>query len=128
MSSRFDRLEELKAEAAALLNLPVDADNVILLAALKLQHQAMVEGLVAGRSVDAAEMINVTEAISKFVPAAQNTVQLTIQPVTLCGRCREAFQPQPPPAAEARPSPPPSKPPANVVLLKQPQRSNNGAP
>ena len=128
MSSRFDRLEELKAEAAALLNLPVDADNVILLAALKLQHQAMVEGLVAGRSVDAAEMINVTEAISKFVPAAQNTVQLTIQPVTLCGRCRGAVEPEQPPAAEARPSPRPSKPPANVVLLKPAQRSNNGAP
>ena len=122
MSSRFDRL------AAALLNLPVDADNVVLLAALKLQHQAMVEGLVAGRSVDTAEMINVTEAINKFVPAAQNTVQLTIQPVTLCGRCREAVGPELPPAAEARPSPPPSKPPVNVVLLKQPQRSNNGAP
>ena len=49
--ARYTRLEELKAEAAAALNLPINADNVVLVSALKLEHEVLLES-IAGRAVD----------------------------------------------------------------------------
>jgi hypothetical protein len=78
---RFDHLEKLKVEAATTLNLPIDSDNVALLAALKLQHQSMLESLVSNRAVDAAELLSVTEAIAKSQEAekrADRTAERTL--------------------------------------------------
>jgi hypothetical protein len=54
--ARYTRLEELKAEAAAALNLPINADNVVLLSALKLEHEVLLESLIAGRASRSAHL------------------------------------------------------------------------
>lgn len=106
MSERYDRLQELQREASALLGLPTDADRVVLLSTLKFQHQTMLEGLIAGRKIDAAELLSVTEAIDKFIPAAPPPkVELMIVE-QLHGVCRKCghVQPQTEPLS-ASPSP-----------------------
>jgi hypothetical protein len=135
VSERYDRLQELQREASALLGLPTDADRVVLLSALKFQHQTMLEGFIAGRNIDASELLSVTEAIGKFIPAAPPPkVELMIveQLHGVCQKCghvqpqTESLLPSPSPPGEANPSVSPEKPAAspNVVLLKQPPRPN----
>ena len=46
---RFERLEQLRKEAAERLRLPLDHDKTQLLAALRLNHETLVEKLVAGQ-------------------------------------------------------------------------------
>ena len=130
MSERYDRLQELQREASALLGLPTDADRVVLLSALKFQHQTMLESLIAGRNIDAAELLSVTEAIDRYIPAAPPSkveVRFVEQLHGVCQKCGHV-QPQTdslsPPVADAKPSVSPERPAAStkVVLLKQPPR------
>jgi hypothetical protein len=65
---RFDQFEELKKQAAEALRLPSDHQKVILLAGLKLEHTRQLERLVAGHSVNPADLLAVSEAISKLSP------------------------------------------------------------
>jgi hypothetical protein len=94
---RYTRLEELKAEAAAALNLPINADNVVVLSALKLEHEVLLESLIAGRAVDPGALLNITEAIAKFAPATPPPkVEVTIVEGLhgICEKCGHS-QPQP---------------------------------
>jgi hypothetical protein len=57
VTERFNRLEQLKAQIAAALGLSVESDSVIIPAALKLKYEILIEDLVAGRSVNATELV-----------------------------------------------------------------------
>jgi hypothetical protein len=66
---RFKRLEALKTEAAERLKLPADHDRVVLLAALKLNHETLLARLVGGEARGiSAEILSITEAIDKMLP------------------------------------------------------------
>jgi hypothetical protein len=100
-------------------------------ATLRLARSTFAERLVAGRDIDPAALLRIDEALRQYMPTGEPAgVRFTIQVAKLCAKCRAELEVEPPPVAEERPSPPPSKPPTslNVVPLKQPQRSNNGAP
>ena len=123
--ARYTRLEELKAEAAAALNLPINADNVVLLSALKLEHEVLLESLIAGRAVDPSALLNITEAIAKFAPAMPPPkVEVTFVE-RLHGICEKCGHSQPQPAQEPivdaggklKPFAAPTSP-ANVVELR----------
>jgi hypothetical protein len=140
---RFERLEALKAEAAATLNLPINADRVVMLAALKLQHQTMLENLVAGRNVDADSLLAITRAISELLPPPvpqipDVKIEIVDTLVGICSKCGHEQRPyQPPveggkqtvdpspPQPEAAPRPPAS--PTNVIEMR-PRSIHGGAP
>ena len=108
--ARYTRLEELKVEAAAALNLPINADNVVLLSALKLEHEVLLESLIAGRAVDPSALLNITEAIAKFAPAMPPPKVEVIFVEQLHGICEKCGHSQPQPAQDhlpPKPLPPP---------------------
>jgi hypothetical protein len=112
---RYTRLEELKAEAAVVLGLTVDADRVVMLAALKLQHQTMLESLVAGRNTDPDALLAITRAISGLLPPPvpkipEVKVEIVDTLVGVCSKCGHEHRPYQPPVQGARPTvePPPS--------------------
>jgi hypothetical protein len=105
----------LKAEAAAVLGLPVDADRVVMLAALKLQHQTMLESLVAGRNTDADALLAITRAISELLPPAgpkipEVKIEIVDTLVGICSKCGHEHRPYQPPVEGARPTVEPSPP------------------
>jgi hypothetical protein len=107
--ARYTRLEELKAEAAAVLGLSVDADRVVMLAALKLQHQSMLENLVAGRNVDADSLLAITRAISELLPPPlpkipEVKIEIVDTLVGICSKCGHEHRPYQPPVEGARPN------------------------
>jgi len=65
---RFERLEVLRQEAADRLRLPIEHDKTQLLAALRLNHESMVERLVAGHTVNPDQLLALSEAIDKLTP------------------------------------------------------------
>ena len=65
---RFERLEQLRKEAAERLRLPLDHDKTQLLAALRLNHETLVEKLVAGSAVNPEQLLALSEAIDKLTP------------------------------------------------------------
>jgi hypothetical protein len=131
---RFERLEALKAEAAGALNLPIDADRVVMLAALKLQHQTMLESLVGGRNIDADALLAITRAISELLPPPvpqipEVKIEIVDTLVGICGKCGHEHRPYRPPVEDpkpnAKPSPPPPEavscspaPPTNVIEMR----------
>jgi hypothetical protein len=134
---RFSRLETLKSEAAAVLGLPIDADRVVMLAALKLQHQTMLENLVAGRNIDADTLLAITRAISELLPPPvpkipEVKIEIVDTLVGICSKCGHEHRPYQPPVEGARPnvkpSPPPRppEPPTNVIEMR-PRSIHDGA-
>jgi hypothetical protein len=133
----------LKAEAAAVLGLPVDADRVVMLAALKLQHQTMLESLVAGRNIDADALLAITRAISELLPPPlpkipEVKIELVDTLVGICSKCGHEHRPYRPPVEGGKqtvdPSPPPPEapprppaPPTNVIEMR-PRSIHDGAP
>jgi hypothetical protein len=131
---RFERLEALTAEAAATLNLPINADRVVMLAALKLQHQTMLENLVAGRNVDADSLLAITRAISELLPPPvpkipEVKIEIVDTLVGICSKCGHEHRPYQPPVEGWKqtvdPSPPPleapprpSESPTNVIEMR----------
>jgi hypothetical protein len=112
---RYNRLEGLKTEAAAALNLPIDADRVVMLAALKLQHQMMLENLVAGRNVDADSLLAITRAISELLPPPvpkipEVKVEFVDTLVGICSKCGHKHRPYQPPVEGGKPTVKPSPP------------------
>jgi hypothetical protein len=140
---RFERLEAFKVEAAATLDLPINADRVVMLAALKLQHQTMLENLVAGRNVDADSLLAITRAISELLPPPvpkipEVKIEIVDTLVGICSKCGHEHRPYQPPVKggkqtvdpsplqpEAPPRPP--APPTNVIEMR-PRSSHDGAP
>ena len=150
MSERFQRLEALKAQIAELSGLSIDSDAVIIPAAYKLKYEILIEDLVAGRNVNATELLNLGQAIREVMPLPQHKLEINIvgPTKTKCPKCAHIFDPEAPhrtvmlessTSAESVPAPQPpapkpslpaipaSAPPApNVVQLK-PSRSTDGA-
>ena len=84
---RFERLEQLRKEAAERLRLPVEHDKVQLLAALRLNHETLVEKLVAGNSVNPDQLLALSEAIDKLtpeLPPQKITVEFVEGPIERC--------------------------------------------
>jgi hypothetical protein len=99
---KYKRFDALKAEAADLLKLPIDADNVKLLAGLKMQHEQMLEAMCTGSRVDGGALLSITQAIAQFTPPAIPKVELEIidnaPPMHWCSVCnhvREFIAPPP---------------------------------
>jgi hypothetical protein len=125
------------------LGLPVDADRVVMLAALKLQHQAMLENLVAGRNVDADSLLAITRAISELLPPPvpqipEVKIEIVDTLVGICSKCGHEHRPYQPPVEGVKqtvdPSPPqceapprPPAPPTNVIEMR-PRSIHDGAP
>jgi hypothetical protein len=65
---RYDKFERFRAEAAEKLRLPVDNDRVRLLAALKLNHEALLERMIRGDNVSPDHVTTLTEAIEGMLP------------------------------------------------------------
>jgi hypothetical protein len=117
---RFERLEVLRQEAADRLRLPIEHDKVQLLAALRLNHETLVEKLVAGNSVSPDQLLALSEAIDKLspdLPPRKIEIELVEGPIEKCpscGWCRNDGAPPkqepndvtpkalPPPAVEAK--------------------------
>jgi hypothetical protein len=124
------------------LGLSVDADRVVMLAALKLQHQTMLENLVAGRNVDADSLLAITRAISELLPPPlpkipEVKIEIVDTLVGICSKCGHEHRPYQPPVEGARPnaepSPPPPEapprppePPTNVIEMR-PRSIRDGA-
>src|SRR5262249_57082691 len=70
-ADRFNQFEQFKAEAAEQLGLPLDVDQVRLLATLKLSHENLLERLMRGDNVNPDQVRSVVEAISAMLPPAQ---------------------------------------------------------
>jgi hypothetical protein len=77
---RYARLEALKAEASALLKLPVDHNRVLMLAGLRLEHERQLAVLVGGGKIDPTDLMNLTTTIEQLTPAVLPTVELRIVP------------------------------------------------
>ena len=125
-----------------MLGLPVDADRVVMLAALKLQHQTMLENLVAGRNIDADTLLAITRAISELLPPPvpqipEVKIEIVDTLVGICSKCGHEHRPyQPPvevPKPNMKPSPPPEAlpcspaPPTNVIEMR-PRSIHDGTP
>ena len=122
---------QLVKEAAKQLRCKPTSELARHVATLRLARSTFAERLVTGRDIDPGALLRIDEALRQYMPTGEPAgVQFTIQVAKLCAKCGTELEVEPPPVAEERPSPPPSKPSAalNVVTLKQPQRSNNGAP
>ena len=92
-----------------MLGLSVDADRVVMLAALKLQHQSMLENLVAGRNVDADSLLAITRAISELLPPPlpkipEVKIEIVDTLVGICSKCGHEHRPYQPPVEGARPN------------------------
>jgi hypothetical protein len=124
------------------LGLPVDADRVVMLAALKLQHQTMLENIVAGRNIDADSLLAITRAISELLPPPlpkipEVKIEIVDTLVGICSKCGHEHRPYQPPVEGARsnvkPSPPPpeapprSPEPTTNVIEMRPRSIHDGA-
>ncbi|MFY9838366.1 MAG: hypothetical protein WAK55_18235 [Xanthobacteraceae bacterium] len=98
----YDRLEELKALAAETLKLPIEHDDVQLLAGLKLQYEHQLSVLVGGGKIDPTDLVNLAETIKRITPPVLPTVTLNIvrgrvDVCPCCGYTRPTEHPEPPP-------------------------------
>ena len=90
MTERFDRLQEIKTEIAALTGQPVESDAVIIPAAYKLKFEILIEDLVAGRSVNPIELLNLGQAVREFMPLPKAQVEINIVAM-ICPECDYPF-------------------------------------
>jgi hypothetical protein len=128
--SRAELYQNLLKEAARELRCKVNDERCKNLAVLRLCREVISSKLVAGKDIDPNALRWLSEQLEKYTPPAEPaSVSVSIQPVTLCAKCRAEIErePDPPPPA-SRTDPPPSaltqakpsaaKPPTNVVSLK----------
>ena len=59
-------VQQLTDEAANALRLPADHSRVSMLASLRLMHEGLLEGLIAGERVDPAALSSITRTISEL--------------------------------------------------------------
>jgi len=138
--SRAEVYQKLLKQAAKELRCKVTDERVKNYAVLKLAREVISSKLVNGKDIDPSALRWLSEELEKYAPAAvAPNVQLTIQPVTLCAKCRAEIEAEP-----QSPLPPPVPPPVeikleaikpkikpfgtNVVPLKKPRSIHDGAP
>ena len=108
--SRAELYQKLLRQAAKELRCKITAEKAKNYAVLKLAREVISSKLVSGRDIDPSALRWLAEELEKYAPAAvPPSVQLTIQPVTLCAKCRSEVEGEPPPtlppAAVAVPPP-----------------------
>jgi hypothetical protein len=116
--ARYDRLQTLKAQAAAQFELPVDSERVSIIAGLRLHQEQLQERMYAGKGVSTADLLEIAKAIVDVSPAPQRSCEIVIVDgiFTVSPRC--GHRASSPPKAELPSAPKPS--PADVVHLKSP--------
>jgi hypothetical protein len=67
-NARFDKYETFLAEAAAKLKHPITDDRVRLLAALKLNHESLLERMIRGDIISPDHVTAVSKAIEEMLP------------------------------------------------------------
>jgi hypothetical protein len=113
---RYKRLEELRAEAAAELGKPLDADDVVTLAALRLSRENLIARLTSGAGDPerlSERLLTVGAAIKELSLSSPPTVELVITRGVLCPQCRaerpmtdeERSQPAPEHSRQSSPAP-----------------------
>ena len=120
MTARAELYQKLLKQAAKELGCKVTDERCKNYAVLKLAREVISSKLVSGRDIDPSALRWLSEELEKYAPAAvPASVQLTIQPVTLCAKCRAVVEAEPPPplppvppsvAAEGRDNVTPPKP------------------
>jgi len=108
--SRAELYQKLLRQAAKELRCKITAEKTKNYAVLKLAREVISSKLVSGRDIDPSALRWLAEELEKYAPAAvPPSVQLTIQPVTLCAKCRAEVEAEPPPPLPpaAVPVPPP---------------------
>ena len=110
MTARAELYQKLLKQAAKELGCKVTDERCKNYAVLKLAREVISSKLVSGRDIDPSALRWLSEELGKYAPAAAPaSVQLTIQPVTLCAKCRSEVEGEPPPtlppAAVAVPPP-----------------------
>jgi hypothetical protein len=110
-TDRLRRLEELQAQAAEGLGLPIEHEKVQALASLRLAHESVVERLVHGGGGDhaATTLLNLSEAISRLSPDAPPQA-ITLEIVHNVGICPQCGYRQ----ADHFPLPKPAGPPPTI--------------
>jgi hypothetical protein len=138
--SRAELYQKLLRQASRELHCKVTDERCKNYAVLKLAREVISSKLVSGRDIDPSALRWLSEELEKYAPAAvAPNVQLTIQPVTLCAKCRAEVEAEPQP-----PLPPPVPPPVEIKLeairpefkpfgtgvvpLKKPRSIHDGAP
>jgi hypothetical protein len=108
--SRAELYQKLLKQASKELRCKVTDERAKNYAVLKLAREVISSKLVSGRDIDPSALRWLSEELEKYAPAAMPpSVQLTIQPVTLCAKCRSEVEGEPPPPLPpvAVPIPPP---------------------
>jgi hypothetical protein len=139
---RYDRLQQLKQDAAAQFELPIDSERVSIIAGLRMHHEALQERMCAGRAVSTADLLEVAKAIADLSPSPQQRVEIAFVEglVGICPHCKAEVHPYEPPQALTRPllstetkdiskteTAPPPKPSASNILEMRPRSSHDGA-
>lgn len=132
MTARAALYQKLLKQAAKDLRCKVTDERCKNYAVLKLAREVISSKLVSGRDIDPSALRWLSEELEKYAPAAvPASVQLTIQPVSICARCKCEIDREPDPPLPSVALPVPSsapveakseaapKPPANVVSLKR---------
>jgi len=130
--SRAELYQKLLRQASRELHCKITDERCKNYAVLKLAREVISSKLVSGRDIDPSALRWLSEELGKYAPAAAPaSVQLTIQPVSICARCKCEIdrEPDPPLLSVALPVPSSApveakseaapKPPANVVPLKR---------
>jgi len=98
MTARAALYQKLLKQAAKELRCKVTDERCKNYAVLKLAREVISSKLVSGRDIDPSALRWLSEELEKYAPAAvPASVQLTIQPVTLCAKCRAVVEAEPPP-------------------------------
>ena len=89
MTARAELYQKLLKQAAKELRCKVTDERCKNYAVLKLAREVISSKLVSGRDIDPSALRWLSEELEKYAPAAvPASVQLTIQPVSICARCK----------------------------------------
>jgi hypothetical protein len=137
--SRVELYQRLLRQASRELHCRITDERTKNYAVLKLAREVISSKLVNGKDIDPSALRWLSEELEKYAPApAPPSVQFSIQPVTVCAKCRAKVEAQPPSPLPPVVLPVPSsapveaksevapKPAANVVPIKR--SIHDGAP
>jgi hypothetical protein len=97
MTARAVLYKKLLKQSAKELRCRTSDERAKNYAVLKLAREVISSKLVNGKDIDPSALRWLSEELEKYAPAAvAPNVQLTIQPVTLCAKCRAEVEAEPP--------------------------------
>ena len=97
--SRAELYQKLLRQAAKELRCKVTDERAKNYAVLKLAREVISSKLVNGKDIDPSALRWLSEELEKYSPAAAPaSVSVSIQPTTICARCRVEIQAEPPPS------------------------------